>query len=114
VKSDHSSSKAKNNRGETPLLLSITEDFPNYKSMFLILNGADVNAKDNNGNTPLHKIARQQYLPNPIIVELLIAKGADINKRNYAGKTPLQVARELQSPTVPLLKKLGAKKWFSW
>jgi len=101
---------ARNNRGETPVHLSITEDYPNYKSMFLIVNGADVNAKDNKVDTPLHKIARQNYLPNIIVIELLIAKGADINKKNYAGKTPLQVAREMKSPTVPLLKKLGAKE----
>ncbi len=51
---------------------------------FLIAKGAGVNAKDDNGETPLH-----YALGNKEIAELLIAKGADVNIKNNFGKTPL-------------------------
>ena len=46
--------------------------------------GADVNAKDENGVTPLHWTETKE------IAELLIAKGADVNaKDDWSGSTPL-------------------------
>jgi hypothetical protein len=51
----------------------------------LIDKGADVNAKEPNGNTPLHLADL-----NAELVELLIAKGADVNIKNKLGETPLQ------------------------
>ena len=46
--------------------------------------GADVNAKDENGVTPLHWTETEE------IAELLIAKGADVNaKDDWSGSTPL-------------------------
>jgi len=56
--------------------------------------GANVNAKDKNGATPLHRAA---WFGHKEIVELLIAKGADVNAKddsqssNYVG-TPLNCA----------------------
>ena len=55
----------------------------------LLENGADVNTKDNNGDTPLH-CAVSSGKKN--MVELLIAKGADVNARNKKGLTPLRAA----------------------
>ena len=54
----------------------------------LIDNGADVNAKDNYGDTPLFMAF------NKDIAEVLIGHGADVNARNNQGDTPLYNAAE--------------------
>jgi ankyrin repeat protein len=51
-----------------------------------IATGADVNAKDENGVTPLHWTETEE------IAELLIAKGADVNVKDKRGFTPLHNA----------------------
>ena len=49
----------------------------------LIANGADVNAKNDSGITPLHLAAYEQN------VQLLIDNGAMVNVRSDLGETPL-------------------------
>ena len=51
--------------------------------------GTNVNAKDENGKTPLHFAAFQGHTA---IAELLIAKGADLNAKDNQGATPLHGA----------------------
>ena len=65
--------------------------------------GTDVNAKDEDENTPLHRAA---YYGHKEIVVLLIAKGADVNVKNDVGYTPLDGNHP---DTADLLRKHGGK-----
>jgi ankyrin repeat protein len=47
---------------------------------------ADVNAKDNQGFTPLH-FAAQEFLPE--IARILVGKGADVNAQDEDGNSVL-------------------------
>ena len=74
----------------------------------LIEEGADINAKDASGNTPLYYAIQQR---NEDIAELLIAKGADVNAKNKSGQTALDIAIDQDhTGIVELLRKHGAKE----
>ena len=53
--------------------------------------GADVNTRDEYGNTPLHWATRYSDISAPITVALIEA-GADVNAQDDEGKTPLHEA----------------------
>ena len=56
---------------------------------YLVTSGCDVNAVDDDGQTPLYKSAMFGHQQS---VQLLIDKGADVNKVDNNGNTPLHVA----------------------
>jgi ankyrin repeat protein len=58
-------------------------------ALFLVNSGADINAIDLNGDTPLHKAVRNNW--SKLVVQLL-ARGAEVNVMNWYGETPLQLA----------------------
>jgi ankyrin repeat protein len=69
--------------------------------------GADVNAKSDEGGTPLHEAAIKGHKE---IVELLIAEGADVNAKVDRGNTPLDWAiLNDETATADLLRKHGGK-----
>jgi cytohesin len=98
--------------GMTPLHYAADEGHTEVVEL-LIANGADVNAKNENGWTPLHLAA---YWGGKEIVELLIAAGADVNAKdmsNWIG-TPLDIATHPENPIdtaeiAELLRKHGGK-----
>lgn len=71
---------------------------------FLLSAGADPNAKNDEGITPLHLASY------PEMVELLVRRGADINVRSKDGRTPLlvQSAEAEGYEVMEALLKLGA------
>ena len=92
--------------GMTPLHYASDEGHTKVVEL-LIANGADVNAKNDNGWTPLHLAA---YWGGKEIVELLIAAGADVNAKNDNGNTPLDWAiLRKHTETADLLRKHGGK-----
>ena len=79
----------------------------------LLAAGVDVNAKDDNGLTPLHYAVSKGYWT---FVNFLIKEGADVNAKSDEGKTPLDFAikgkhtdRRHVEKTVDLIRKLGGK-----
>lgn len=56
----------------------------------LLDHGAPVNARDENGSTPLNTACKYKWTAD--IVSMLICAGADINARDRCGFTPLQTA----------------------
>ena len=78
----------------------------------LISVGADVNARNTLGNTPLMFAAGNSSTPE--IVELLLEKGADVNARSTDGWTPLmRAARNTNGKSAEIQQLLidaGAKE----
>jgi ankyrin repeat protein len=62
--------------------------------------GADVNARDNEGNTPLH----ETFLTH--VEEELLKLGADVNARNKDGETPIFTT--VDNDAIPLFIEHGA------
>jgi len=76
-------------------------------AQLLIAQGADVKVKNNYDETPLHRVA---YRGKPDLIELLITQGADVNAKNKDGETPLKItAKDDNQVLVKLLKAHGAK-----
>jgi ankyrin repeat protein len=72
----------------------------------LIAKGADINAKNNDGQTPLHYAVEKGHND---IAELFIADGADINAKNNEGQTLVDIAvNQNRSEVVKLLVAKGA------
>lgn len=67
----------------------------------LLENGANANAKNGSGHTPLH------FATNPEIVKMLIKNGADVNAKNDVGETPVKYTSDTE--IIKLLKDAGAK-----
>ena len=74
----------------------------------LVARGADLNVKDNYGDTPLMMAAGAAH-PEPATVRFLLERGADVHVKNKAGRTALDWALlQGDTPVVQLLRSAGA------
>jgi ankyrin repeat protein len=74
----------------------------------LLSQGADINAKNEIGQTPLIWALKNDQIE---VAELLLAKGVDVNLKNRQGRTAIDVAKERNhTDTVVLLRKNGARE----
>ena len=69
----------------------------------LVEKGADVNAKDVEGRTPLHRCAIED--DNDEFVRFLLSKGANSNAQDNEGRTPLQCAQYYERQDIIRLLK---------
>ena len=91
-------------KNATLLRYSATGDSAKVNEM--IEKGADVNARDRFGDTPLHLAIKNRH---PDTATLLIHRGANINVAGALGDTPLHVSiYEEQKGLSELLLKKGA------
>jgi ankyrin repeat protein len=91
--------KASDNGGST--LLHHAAGFGNLATLKLLLDsGADVNAQNRLGSTPLHWAVADEEK-----VRLLLERGASVNARTYDGRTPLYLAAS-QRQSIAVLRLL--------
>jgi hypothetical protein len=91
--------------GESILHLVFYQNSANDKAetaQFLIAAGANVNARDDDGYTPLH------FASSVPEIDVLLRNGADINAESSIGKTPLDMQAHAGPQVFDYLIKRGA------
>ncbi len=99
---------SQNNKGETPLHLSIKQNkISTIKYILSHTKKGNCDICDNNGRTPLHLASESN---NEFICKLLIKKGSKINVEDINGNTPLDYAHNIITNTrfIDFLRKKGA------
>jgi len=101
-----------NHLGRTPLFYSLLTPFG--VSQLLLEAGADANAQDQSGKTPLHTVIWEisEMYERVALIKLLLDFGANINGVDSLGDTPLHAEVERSDrqslPVVNLLVRNGA------
>ena len=103
------------NEGQVSVLHSAAYDGQKEIAEVLLAKGAKVNARDKNGDTPLHcaaggAVSTIETQGHRDVVELLLNRGAEINAKNDIGWTPLYVATHYgRRATAELLRQHGGQ-----
>jgi ankyrin repeat protein len=98
-------------RGSTPLHVVVAKPYPDYIDIAkaLIDGGADVNAKRNDGTTPLIQAVTCIFADRRIeFIKFLVSNGADIKTRDNDNWTPLHWAANGDVETAKYLVELGS------
>ncbi len=91
LKGDPTLISSKDELGKTPLAMAAVAGQKDVVE-FLLAHGADVNARDIVGDTPLHNADWEDDEGHKDVVGLLLAHGADVNAKGQQGRTPLHDA----------------------
>lgn len=95
-------------KGFTPLMFAaVGHDKPSF--LYLLEHGADPNAKNKQGNTPL-MLLEQSETDDPEMTLALIKHGAIVSEKNEDGTDALYYAKEKgNTPSVAILEKYANK-----
>lgn len=92
--------------GLTPITVAVFGNRIKIVETF-IKNGADLQVKDDEGNTLLHHATNRNHIE---VAKLLIEKGVDVSMKNRKGETVLDVAiKEEHADMIEFLKKIVDK-----
>lgn len=89
----------RNDNGETPLHVAVKKGYPRMMNI-LLKNGADKNAVDKKGNTPLHLIVIGNSMNKQDLLEVLVQYNPNGNLKNLEGKTPLILTCQMGEMTM--------------
>lgn len=93
-------------QGKDQQLFQAAQEGDTERVQELIDNGANINAQDDHGNTPLHDAA---YWGCPEVAQLLIDNGTNVDVQNFIGETPLfDAIRSENQGMIHLLIRNGA------
>ena len=85
------SAKKAGDGGQTILHLAVKKDCVEVARVLLAMGELEINAKDGNGNTPLHMAAEKQ---SGAMLALLAENGADLYLMNKKGKSTLNILNQ--------------------
>lgn len=109
-------SEPRDPQGRTPLMNLVWKESATVQQVQQLLDaGADINARDNVGNTVLMRASRvgrycHEEPGDFAVVRFLVEKGVDVHARNAAGQNALEVAmcsHETDEKVLTYLRQLG-------